>query len=123
MDIEDDELTRTSMRILIAAGDGRNATFRAITAFTDGDPDAVEEHLETAKQELQKAHKEHTECIQEEATSQSASYSMLFSHAQDTLMTAYSEYRISKKLMPVLRTFDDRLKALEEAAQHVEDKS
>ena len=42
-------------------------------------------------------------------------YSMLFTHAQDTLMTAYSEFRLVKKLLPTLEKFDARLRALEDA--------
>lgn len=44
-------------------------------------------------------------------------YSMLFTHAQDTLMTAYGEFRLVKKLSPLYKqSFDDRIRALEAAS-------
>ncbi len=41
-------------------------------------------------------------------------YSLLFSHAQDTLMVIYSEIITAKQLVQVFKSFDDRIKKLEE---------
>lgn len=108
-----DELTSAAMQILIDAGSGRNETYRAIKAVNAGDFEAAREHLRTAQEELEKAHKVHTNVIQREAEGGTAEFSALFSHAQDTLMTAYSEYRLVDRLQPVFTDFDARLKALE----------
>jgi len=48
-----------------------------------------------------------------EAGGRTLPYAALFSHAQDTLMTTYSELRLTRRLLPVFRTLDDRIRALE----------
>ncbi|WP_198018444.1 PTS lactose/cellobiose transporter subunit IIA, partial [Sedimentibacter sp. B4] len=55
----------------------------------------------------------HTDCIQASAAGEPLSYSMLFTHAQDTLMTVNSEFRLVKKLAAVFERVDARLAALE----------
>jgi PTS system cellobiose-specific IIA component len=109
-----DSLVETAMTILIEAGKGRSSVYRSLRAVESGDFDAAAEHLAQAHEELEVAHKVHTDTIQAEASDAQADHSMLFSHAQDTMMTAYSEYRIIKRILPVLSSFDDRLTALEE---------
>ena len=48
-----------------------------------------------------------------EAGGRTLPYAALFSHAQDTLMTTYSELRLARRLLPIFRTLDDRIRALE----------
>lgn len=107
-------LVETAMTILIESGKGRSSVYRSLRAVESGDFGAAAEHLAQAHEELEVAHKVHTDTIQAEASDAQADHSMLFSHAQDTMMTAYSEYRIIKRILPVLSSFDDRLTALEE---------
>lgn len=109
-----DELASTSMQIIIHAGDGRTATYKAITAMTEGDFAAAKQRLVEADTALQASHRLHTDRIQAEAGGEESEYSMLFAHAQDTLMTAYSEFRLVKRLTPVFEGFETRIAKLEE---------
>ena len=59
------------------------------------------------------AHQIQTDRIQEEAAGKGPGYSLLFTHAQDTLMTIYSELNITKKLLKVFAKLDERVAALE----------
>lgn len=108
------ELQSSAMQIIIKAGDGRRDTYRAIDALELGDTTEVATQMEAAGESIKQAHIIHTKMIQAEAQGEELGYSMLFTHAQDTLMTAYSEYRLVKKLLPVLEQFDARIKALED---------
>ncbi len=108
-----DELASTSMQIIINAGDGRTATYKAIDAIGAGDFDDARARMEDAKAALQIAHRLHTDRIQAEAGGEESEYSMLFAHAQDTLMTTQSEFRLTKRLLPVLEGLEQRLAALE----------
>lgn len=109
-----DPLVQAAMTILIESGKGRSSVYRSLRAVESGDFDAAAHHLSLAHDELEEAHKVHTDTIQAEASGSLADHSMLFSHAQDTMMTAYSEYRVVKRILPVLSTFNDRLTALED---------
>jgi len=108
----EEDLITPSMSIIIDAGDGRKATFAAGDALAAGDYAQAFELLEQAQLKLRDAHRVHTECIQAAAT-ESIPYSLLFTHAEDTLMTAQSEFRLLKKLVSVFQRLDERLAAIE----------
>lgn len=109
-----DQIVTSAMQIIIKAGDGRADTYRAIGAIQEGDFAQAMDLVGSADESITAAHMIHTDLIQAEAGGEEIGYSMLFTHAQDTLMTAYSEFRLVKKLVPVMKSFHDRLSALEE---------
>ena len=45
--------------------------------------------------------------------SEKSEYSLLFAHAQDTLMTIYSEINIAKQLLKIFKAYETRIAALE----------
>ena len=49
------------------------------------------------------AHKVQTATIQAQAAGEEVEYSLLFTHAQDTLMTISAELHMVKKMMPIVR--------------------
>lgn len=106
---------QSAMNIILHAGDARASCMNALDAIAQNDFDAAEVHIKTATEEITKAHKIQTDEIQDEAAGEVESeYSLLFSHAQDTLMTIMSEINIAKKMIKIYRNFDDRLSKLEE---------
>ena len=108
-----DTLVEASTQILIHSGDARKETYRALEAMEAGDLARARAHLDAADEHIRQAHAEHTGIIQLEAGGRTLPYAALFSHAQDTLMTTYSELRLARRLLPVFRTLDDRIRALE----------
>ncbi|WP_298130863.1 PTS lactose/cellobiose transporter subunit IIA [Micropruina sp.] len=110
------DIASSAMQIIIKAGEGRSNTYRAIDAVTAGDFAKATELIGAANEGIKAAHVIHTTMIQSEAGGDQIEYSMLFTHAQDTLMTAYGEFRLVKKLLPALQSFDDRIRALEAAS-------
>lgn len=110
----DNDQAQAAMSIILAAGNAREKVYQAIPAANDGDFEAATGLVSEAQGEITQAHKVHTDHIQAEAGGVETPYSLLFTHAQDTLMTAYSEFRLIKKLMPLFSSFDARLRALED---------
>jgi cellobiose PTS system EIIA component len=112
----DGTLVGAAMQIIILAGDARRLTFEAGDAIAAADFPGAGELLDQAQAKVREAHTLHTDCIQASAAGEPLGYSMLFTHAQDTLMTTNSEFRLVKKLAAVFERVDARLCALERPA-------
>ena len=103
---EEPEVITLSMNVILHAGDARSLIFKAgekIEEFAFGEAEGL---LKQAQEELNVAHVLQTQYMQQEAGGQAVEYCVLFTHAQDTLMTIVSEYnmtmqmlRITKKIM------------------------
>ena len=59
--------------------------------------------MNDAEAKLLLAHRAQTDTIQRQAAGEEISYSLLFTHAQDTLMTISAELHMAKKMMPLVR--------------------
>lgn len=92
-----------AMNVIINAGDGRQCIDRAMEAMAELDFDAAEAALAEADEKILAAHKSQTEMIQREAAGEQVDFSILFVHAQDTLMTIAAELHMAKKMLPVFR--------------------
>ena len=62
-----------------------------------------EKILEEAEALIVKAHNAQTEVIQSQVSGESMEYSLLFVHAQDTVMTITTELRMTQKLLPIVK--------------------
>ena len=82
----DEKTVQSAMEIILNAGDARLKNKEALEAVAQGDLAAAHEKME---------------------------YSLLFTHAQDTLMTINSEITITKQLVSVFEAYDARIAALE----------
>ena len=94
-----------AMNVIINAGDGRAYIDKAMDALAEFDFDAADAHLAEADAKILEAHKAQTEMIQR---GEEVEYSLLFVHAQDTLMTISAELHMAKKMMPVVRALTAR---------------
>ena len=94
---DDDKVVQVAMQIVISAGDARNAAGKALDCVAAFDFAGAKEHMEEANNHICAAHNAQTEMIQSEiAGTETIQPSLLFNHAQDTLMTVESEqYMIS----------------------------
>ena len=107
------EHAQVAMQIILHAGDARTETMNALRALKEFDIENAKEHLAGAKEYLVKAHNVQTCTLQEEAEGKEIEYSILFSHAQDTCMTVYSEANIAEQLIDICEKIDERFRALE----------
>lgn len=109
----DEKTAQNAMQIILHAGDARAHCMNALKAIEKGDFENSEEEIKNANNEIVKAHHIQTDVISKETQGEEGEYSVLFSHAQDTLMTIYSEINIAKRMIGIFKNYELRLAALE----------
>lgn len=103
-----EELVTASMEIILSTGDARNALADALKEAKKSNFEEAERKLSEAKELATEAHKSQTGIIQNEASGKQYPHSMLFTHAQDHLMTINSEMKFTSELVDILRLIDQR---------------
>lgn len=109
----DEKTIQSAMTIILNAGDARVECKKALDAIALGDFEKADEHMKEAHKKITIAHREQTDAIQDETRGEKKEYCLLFSHAQDTLMTINSEINIAKQMINIFRSYNERLKKLE----------
>jgi cellobiose PTS system EIIA component len=104
-----DTLNQVAMQIILHAGDARALLRTTYESLTAQDFVKAQEVLAAAKADITKAHKAQTELIQAEARGERRAPTLLFNHAQDTLMTINSEWVTAANLLGVVRAFSTRI--------------
>lgn len=102
-----EELIPAAMNIVVHAGDARLHARGALKAVQCQDFAEADELLAKAKHEIEQAHASQTAIVQNEARGVEYEYSMLFNHAQDTLMTINSEVELTATLIDTFRVYSD----------------
>lgn len=97
------DINMVAMEVIMNAGDGRDKIDEALAAIAQKDLDGAERLLEEAEALIVKAHNAQTEVIQGQVSGENVEYSLLFVHAQDTIMTINTELRMTQKLLPIIR--------------------
>ena len=111
---EENQLNEVSMKIILNAGDARLIIKEALDLVVACDFEGARQKLADAKKKITAAHAAQTETIQGEARGEKITFSLLFAHAQDTLMTIMSEWNTANHLVRLFETYDERLRKLEE---------
>ncbi|WP_294805281.1 PTS lactose/cellobiose transporter subunit IIA [uncultured Gemmiger sp.] len=93
-----EKLNEDSMQIIMKAGDARDLLTKSFLKLKEKDSDGFNNLVEEAHKCLIEAHRLQTKCIQDQIEENINLYSILFSHAQDTLMTINSEYEMTKRI-------------------------
>lgn len=105
-----EELNDKAMQIIIHAGDGRSLLNEVIIALiNDADSEETDAKFEEAKKEITKAHIIQTEVIQKYISNEEFVTTLLFTHAQDTLMTINSEMNIVKNMLKLYRKLEEKI--------------
>lgn len=104
---EQNELIQVAMQIILHAGDARNHVTDALKAAKQFDFETADLEMQEADKCITMAHKSQTETVQSEMSGEKFEYSMLFAHAQDTLMTIMSEINMSKEMIDILKIIKD----------------
>ena len=108
-------MNEQTVDIIMHAGDARLACKESLDSLMKGDVEAAKENMKKADHEIAQAHHVQTDCIQGAIAGEEFEYNVLFAHAQDTLMTIYSEIMIAKQLTNMYEKLDARMAALEAA--------
>ncbi|EJO5349264.1 PTS lactose/cellobiose transporter subunit IIA [Clostridium botulinum] len=109
-----EELSQISMQIILNAGDARAIIDEALTNVEEGNFIEADEKMIEAKKKISLAHSSQTNAIQGEAMGEKIPSSVLFNHAQDTLMVVMSEWNTAKRFIKLFKNYDARLKKLED---------
>ncbi len=113
-DEEMDGTTQDAMQIILHAGDARAELKKAYECVSAGDIEGARDAIAAADEKIVQAHHIQTEDIQAAIRGEKQDYSLLFAHAQDTLMTIYSEIIVAKQLIKVFESYERRISALEQ---------
>lgn len=97
------DINCVAMEVIMNAGDGREKVDEALAEMAKGDFDRAEALLAEAETMINKAHNAQTSVIQGQVSGEDVEYSLLFVHAQDTIMTITTELRMAKKMMPIFK--------------------
>lgn len=111
------DINQVAMEVIMNACNGRDKVEQAIEHITMAEFDKAEKLLVEAEADILKAHVAQTKIIQSQAAGESTEYSLLFIHAQDTIMTSNSELRIVKYLLPVFMSQNKQIQILKEGAK------
>ncbi len=113
MEMQIENLQELAMEVILKAGAARNMINEATASAEENDFIGAESKIKLAKAELALAHNRQTRIIQAEANGEMQPYSILFSHAQDTLMVVMSELNTARRLISLCKKIDERLSELE----------
>lgn len=112
-----EQTIQDAMQIILHAGDARKYCMEALKAIETSDFETAEEKMVLANEEIVQAHHIQTDAITAETSGEEGHYSVLFAHAQDTLMTIYSELNIAKRMLAIFKTYDQRIQQIEQQIQ------
>jgi PTS system cellobiose-specific IIA component len=108
-----EQVATTAKAIILPCGEARQLIHQALDAAGSGDAASARELLVEAKAKSTLGHRAQTTIVQSEARGEQQIYSVLFTHAQDILMTVMSELAIAGKIVDVFERLDERIDALE----------
>lgn len=101
--VSQDELNEVAMAIILCAGDSRALMAEAIDALENGSDALVDSKMQEAKKKIAEAHNKQTDVIQRTVMNDDLNPTLLFIHAQDTLMTINSEVFLVEYLIRLYR--------------------
>jgi PTS system cellobiose-specific IIA component len=99
----DKELVNIAMNIILYAGDARTFAKEAFNAAMDNDFDLADKKLKDSRKAIEEAHKIHTAVVQQEVNGVIHPFSTLLTHAQDTLMTIYTELNLTENMIQMYK--------------------
>lgn len=109
-----DKLTAISMEIIMHAGTAQSLLMQVVKGLSNNMKDSdARVKLEEAKSAISKAHSTQTEIIQASVEGETVAYSLLFNHAQDTLMMAQAEHVFVTAMLDVYLNLVTRIEKLE----------
>jgi len=104
---ENEDLESKSIQIatqvIIHAGNARSLVYEAFKEVENENFPACEAKLVQAQEEISSAHNVQTEMIQAEARGEKVQFSLLLTHAQDTLMIAMSELQMARHMVSIVK--------------------
>lgn len=107
-----EKMVTIAMEIILNAGNARTHTVNAMKAELAGDRKTADEQMHQAKECIKDAHNAQTGVICEEAGGNVTEISLLFIHAQDTVMTINSEVGMIELMIKMNRNLEDKINGI-----------
>lgn len=104
-----EEMSMVAMQVILHAGDAKIMIEKALDCIKDFEFEKADEILKEANSKIINAHEEQTKLVQSEAGGTDYPNSLLFNHAQDTLMTTMTYYDMAKQLSAVVRSIKEKM--------------
>lgn len=101
-------LNEVAMKVIMHAGEARKYCNDAINALCEDEQELYQKWMEVARQEIILAHNLQTETIQATIECTDQAVTLLFIHAQDTLMTINSEINLAGHLYKLYQKLSDK---------------
>ena len=105
----ENELILVAMDIILNAGNARNKLEEALNFAKEGNFETAMDRIKDAKEDIRLAHLAQTQVIQSEMSGKVFDPTLLFNHAQDTLMTIMSEVNLTRSMIEL---YEMTMKAL-----------
>lgn len=104
--IKREDLNQISMKVILHAGNTRSITMQIMDKLSQNTVsiEDITQLLTKAHRELTVAHNFQTDMIQNEAQGKEIPFSVLFIHAQDTLMSVQSELLMTEKIIKIVHS-------------------
>lgn len=97
-----DLLTKSAMEMIVHAGEARNHLNQALNELYEGHVEEYEKLMKLVKEKITESHRAQTQVLQSTIADTTVYPSILFTHAQDTLMTVMSEVNIATYLAKII---------------------
>ena len=108
LSVTNEALNEHAMQIILYAGEARNYINMALDALYECNEEEYEEKIKEARKASLAAHAEQTKVLQETIENQDMRLTILFTHAQDTLMTVMSEMNTAKHLAKIINMIKEK---------------
>lgn len=104
-----EEMANVAMQIILHAGNARNSLKESVDFIKQEEFEKARSKITQAKKDLTLAHHSQTKIMQEEINGKEVKHSILFIHAQDTLMTIFSEEIMTSNLLDLFENLHEKL--------------
>ena len=94
-----DEVNTKAMEMIVAAGEARTALNNALDSLMEDKYEECDVLMEEARKKITESHTAQTKVLQQTIADEEFRPNILFTHAQDTLMTVMSEINVGKQLV------------------------
>lgn len=109
----ENKMVEAAMAVIVSAGEARDRCLEALRHARQGEFEAAEESMKAARENIIEAHNGQTEVIQAEMRGEETQISLLFIHAQDTIMTITSEINMATEMLEMYRLLYGKMGAAE----------
>ena len=99
----ENKMVEAAMAVIVSAGEARDRCKEALQSARAGKFGEAEAKLNEAKENITEAHNGQTEVIQAEMRGEETQISLLFIHAQDTIMTITSEINMAEEMLEMYK--------------------